>query len=150
MGPNFCSFEFVKGKSSKDVHPGCAIITVDDIDWLKDGQITHAVYVCSTEKLPAQIKEQQLSLLGVSEITNIIPGKESQVTVYSQDEMKGLEKTFNDAFHPSLVHFHFPESSIGNDGIKSLSITSSSESYKLPDFCHNQPNAGVVQEHDVV
>jgi hypothetical protein len=148
-GPNFCSYEFVKGKSTTDAEPGCAIIAMDDLDWLKDGQTSHAVYMCSSKDKPANINEQHLSLLGEQGLSSIYPGKESQVTVYSEDEMKGHEKTFSNGFHPSLVHFHFIDGSKGNDRIKSLSLTSTVEAYKLPDFCHNQPKA-VEAEKDVI
>ena len=69
----------------------------------------------------------------------ILPGDGCEVTMFSEDNSRGMQKTYTSKFHPTLVHFHFPESSIGNDEIVSMLVESVFDSFELPAECHHGP-----------
>jgi hypothetical protein len=134
---NMCTFEFVKGKSSLEVSSGCALISVDSIDYMKDGESTHAAYVCATSKKPTKLNDVTNGELGIKEnMSSIIPGDGCEVTMFSEDNSRGMRKTYTSNFHPTLVHFHFFESNVGNDGIVSMLVESVFDSFELPAECH--------------
>ena len=135
---NMCTFEFVKGKSSSQVSSGCALISVDNIGYMKDDEATHAAYVCATSKKPTKLNDVTIGELGIKEnMSIVIPGDGCEVTMFSEDNSRGMQKTYTSKFHPTLVHFHFPESSIGNDGIVSMLVESVFDSFELPAECHH-------------
>jgi hypothetical protein len=113
-----CTYEFIKGKTSAEVTPGCALITNDDIEYMKDGQTTHAVYVCATSKRPVKLDDSTNEKLGIKgSMSNVTPGEGCEV-----------QKIYTGRSHP-------PNSKFGNDAVVSILIESNFDSFELSADC---------------
>ena len=134
--PNMCTYEFIKGKSSAVVSSGCVLITNDDIEYMKEGQTTHAVYVCATSIRSVKLDDSINEKLGIKgRMSNVTPGLSCEVTMYSLDNFRGMQKTYTSRFHPALNQIDFPNSKFGNDAVVSILIESHLDSFELSADC---------------
>jgi hypothetical protein len=139
-GKGFCTFEFKKTENNvadlKKVAPGCVVIAVDDLDYLDVGKNTQVAYVCTTADKPLKVTVEQLAKGGlVDSISDIIPGKAATCNFYTGSNLDGLSKSFSDVWHPSLTSFHFENSNLGNDAIKSFYIESTTSTLSSSSYC---------------
>jgi hypothetical protein len=143
IGENFCTFTYTKkitDNSLSDevkVAEGCAVLAVDDFDFLKIGATTKILYVCTIKGQPVKISESSLQKIGLQDaITSVMPGIQTSVVMYSGANFDGLQATYTSAWHPPLTDFHFPGSTLGNDAVQSLVLTTTATTFTLPDLCN--------------
>jgi len=143
---HFCSFQFTKGTTSEAVPSGCSRFSNDDIGFLKDGDKTAAAFICAKSGEPMEVRVADLTKFNLkSSVSMIVPGKQSSVTLYDEDNFQGHSKTFTAGYHPALVNLVYPESNgkLVNDNVASLQVKGAVKSYKLPEeIC----NDGMVEE----
>lgn len=143
---HFCSFQFTKGATSEAVPTGCSRFSNDDIGFLKDGDKTAAAFICAKSGEPMEVRVADLTKFNLkSSVSMIVPGKQSSVTLYDEDNFQGHSKTFTSGYHPALVNLVYPESDgkLVNDNVASLQVKGAVKSYKLPEeIC----NDGLVEE----
>jgi hypothetical protein len=107
---------------------------------MKDGESTHAAYVCATSNNPVKINDLTNNELGIKgKMTSIIPGAGCEVTMFSKDHSQGMQEIYTSKFHPVLNLI--PELDFGNDAIVSMRVESDLDSYKLPIECHHREEA---------
>jgi len=125
---NMCTYEFVKGKTSAEVSPGCALITGEDIDKMLPGQDTHALYVCATRDVSAYLNKQLLVEYGMEgDQSYIFPGRDTDVIMYSDDNFQG-SKVYNDGI----------KAFIGNQNVNSLVVQSIVDYFELKAECNKK------------
>jgi len=143
---HFCSFQFTKGASSEAVPTGCARFSNDDIGFLEDGSKTAAAFICAKLGEPMKVKVSDLTQFNLqNRVSMIVPGKQTTVTLYDEDNFEGHTKTFTAGYHPALVNVVYPnsENKVVNDNVASLIIKGAVKSFQLPeDVC----NDGAIED----
>jgi len=143
-GKDFCSFEFTNTGGSavadlKKVGTGCVLVSVDDLDYLPVGKTTEIAMICTVSGTPLTVNVQDLKVGGLEDdISTIIPGPQATCTFYTGTNKDGLSQTYNNVWHPSLTYFHFHDSVLGNDAIKSFYVESTSSVLSLPAECKSK------------
>jgi hypothetical protein len=126
-----CSFTFTKRANPVEVPYGCALISVSELNSLPAGVSAQSAYICGSEE--AKIDSKLLKKAGLvsadskSDISTIIPGKDTGVTFYISEDFTGTHYTYTSGYHPDLTQIHLHGSNKGNDAIKSLIFNSNAK-----------------------
>jgi hypothetical protein len=133
---------YTKGSGPVSVPEGCALLTVDNIDDMANGDSTNAAYICSVDTKPVSVGPDQLEKLGFitdgsSKISYIAPGPLTTIKWFIEKDLTGSSQTYTSSWHPALTNIAFkPSNNKANDAVRSLSMTSKATSAVLPAACN--------------
>jgi len=136
--PGFCDYEFERGVSKADstILPGCAMIGANDLNYLKNGDTSQVVYVCTNDKFPISTETLQESLKG-KKLSWIKVGADATLTYYGAGGESGTITA--DTEDNSLVHLKYSETDMPvNDNIVKVELVSTAAQVsKLPAECND-------------
>lgn len=137
---HFCTLDFIKGVDLITAPKGCALFSTADLNFLKFGESAPAFYGCASSDEEVFVSAGSLEKAGLvkdgkSLITTIFPGDSLFVTFFSGPTFDGFDYTFNSNYHAELSKFHFKDSTVGNDAVKSFKLKSLTSTYQLPAAC---------------
>jgi len=134
--PGYCDYEYESGVSKADgnILPGCAMIAANDLNFLKKGEVSNVVYVCTDDKFTVDTEKLQLSLKG-KKLSWIKAGPDAVVTFTGPNDETG--KIDADTEDNSLVHLKYATSGERvNDNIVKIELKSyAAKVSKLPAEC---------------
>jgi len=136
---DFCDFTFMKGESSDEVAAGCVLFAAKDLNLLKVGEESDAIYGCAGPKAPLRITSNILSKWhGLGQVSWLKAGGDATAVMYD-GEFAGNELTFNDESEDhSLVNKRFAKGSTANDNVKTILVTSEGAALsKLSEECES-------------
>ena len=136
---DYCDYVFVKGLSSEDIAPGCALIAQNDLNYFKKGDFSPVIAVCARENHPVEITHKMLEDAKIDGVSYAKFGEDIEIDFYSEAGKHGLKNTvhYKDKDGGSLVHKKYEGGEVlVSDNIGSLYVKSSSSAkYKLPKDC---------------
>jgi wobble nucleotide-excising tRNase len=129
----------MKGESSDEVAAGCVLFAARDLNLLKVGEESDAIYGCAGPKAPLRITSNILSKWhGLGQVSWLKAGGDATAVMYD-GEFAGNELTFNDESEDhSLVNKRFAKGSTANDNVKTILVTSEGAALsKLSEECES-------------
>ena len=136
--PGYCDYEFERGvsKADADILPGCAMIAANDLNFLKDGEVSNVVYVCTNNEFAVDTEKLQMSLKG-KKLSWIKAGPDAVITYTGPNDETG--KIDSETEDNSLVSLKYKESGerVNDNIVKVVLKSTAAEVSKLPAECND-------------